>query len=128
MYLLDTSVYVEIEQGLDKTISQVDSILTKHPGTISICSPVYSEIYYGLLKIKNNQLKLEKLNTLPLVQTTKKSSKILSLIKQDLEKKGLMIPVMDMIIASIAKDIGAILLTKDKHFTNINDLNVIFLG
>jgi len=128
MYLLDTSVYVEIEQGLDKTISQVDSILTKHPGTISICSPVYSEIYYGLLKIKNNQLKLEKLNTLPLVQTTKKSSKILSLIKQDLEKKGLMIPVMDMIIASIAKDMGAILLTKDKHFSNIDALNVIYLN
>jgi len=35
---------------------------------------------------------------------------------------------MDMIIASIAKDMGAILLTKDKHFSNIDALNVIYLN
>ena len=127
-YLIDTSVLIEIEKKNYTVLSKLEGLnLVKDE--FYITSPSYTEFCFGFLKISRDRLnaEIERLEKYKLLNTSKNSSKLLAEIKYYLSKNGIMIPVFDLLIASIALDCKMPLITLDKHFKRIPGLDVILI-
>ncbi|MDO8741285.1 MAG: PIN domain-containing protein [Candidatus Woesearchaeota archaeon] len=126
-FVLDSNIYIELERKNKKIIDELSKL--KEPEIVCITAPSYSEVYYGLLAGKKSESKkeLDNLNSFYLLNTTANSSRLFSEIKYGLEKSGKMIPLFDILIASIAIDNGMTLLTTDEHFEQIPGLKIILL-
>ena len=127
-FIIDTSILIEIEKD-NKLISSRLEQLESIKGNICITSPTYSEFYLGLLKLPKEKLEKgkERLDKYKLLNTTKNSSRLLAEMKHDVSKAGTMIPIFDLLIASIAMDNQMPLVTLDEHFKKISILNSILL-
>ena len=126
--LIDTSVLIEIEKKNYTVLSKLEGLnLVKDE--FYITSPSYTEFCFGFLKISRDRLnaEIERLEKYKLLNTSKNSSKLLAEIKYYLSKNGIMIPVFDLLIASIALDCKMPLITLDKHFKRIPGLDVILI-
>ena len=128
MILLDRNILIELERGNKKLILILEELSQKHP-TPSLPFPVFSEYYYGYLKKgrKDVQTALERLDEFEILNSTRKSALLFSDIKYNLEKTGQIISDMDMLIASICIDNNATLITFDKQFEKIKELDKILV-
>ena len=128
MIVLDTNVLIELELGNQKVIEKLVELRKNHnenPVMPFIC---FSEFYYGLLKRgKNIDVGLNLLEKFTKLHSSEKSMKLIAEIKLDLENKGSMIQLFDIIIAAIVIDHRATFITSDKGFEKINGLDVVFI-
>ena len=127
-FVIDTNVLIEIERDNKDILSQLQNLdIIKED--IYIASPTYSEFYLGLLMASKKLLSKEKerLDMYKLLHTTKKSSELLAENKYHVSKKGVMIPIIDLLIASIVLANNMTLVTLDEHFNSIPNLTVILL-
>ena len=88
----------------------------------------YAELLYGLKKRDNKKYlpKVEMIfDNIKLYDFDKKSAKIFSTLKVDMQKKGIVVADMDLMIASIAIANGEKLISNNlKHFSKIEILDV----
>ena len=130
MIILDTNILIELEDGNQKVISKLRELAKRQPSKPFIASPTYSEFLYGY-QCESSKVKEAAqiiINDYGLLNTTRNSSKILAETKYKLDKKGKMIPIFDMVIASIAIDNDGTLVTADKHFKNVEGLSLEFIS
>lgn len=127
-FIIDTNVLIEIERNNKGILSKLEG-LDIAKDNIYITSPTYSEFYLGLLKGSKEKLNKEvsRLNKYKLLNTTKNSSRLLAEIKNHASKEGNMIPIFDLLIASIAVDSRLPFVTLDGHFKKIPNLNAILV-
>ena len=127
MIVLDTNILIEFEAHNVELIKFLQNLTKKFPSKPYITSANYSEFLYGFIKesLKKQEKAIEFLEEYKLLNTSKNSSRLLAKIKYELEKKGKMIPIFDVLIASIVMDKKAMLITFDAHFKNIEGLEVI---
>ena len=59
-----------------------------------------------------------------MLNTDRETASIYGIIKASLKKKGRPIPENDIWIATIAQQYQLILITRDKHFNEINSLEI----
>lgn len=120
-FLLDTNALVAKMNGNDevnKVIIQAENIYL----------PVIAvgEALYGAeksAKTDANKRKVEDIITqISVLDCTAETARIYGLIEMDLRTKGRPIPQNDVWIAAIALQYDLVLLTKDKHFDNVNNL------
>ncbi|MFZ2418619.1 MAG: type II toxin-antitoxin system VapC family toxin [Smithellaceae bacterium] len=127
--ILDTNIYSDFAEGKPEV---VDIIAGK---TREICFPaiVLGELYYGFRKSsrkKLNEEKIEKFINLfhvEIILVDENVSRKYSLIYEYLEKKGCKIPVNDVWISACCMADGGTLLTRDKHFNHIEQIEKIVL-
>ena len=127
-FVIDTNILIEIEKNNKAILSKLEKLdLAKDD--LYITSPTYSEFYFGIMGGNKENLKEEneRLDRYKLLNTTKNSSRLLAEIKRYVSKLGIMIPTFDLFIASIVIDSGMPLVTLDKHFKRVSNLNVILL-
>jgi len=128
MIVLDTNVLIELELGNQKVIERLIELRKNHTENPAIPFICFSEFYYGLLKRgKNIGEGLNFLEKFTKLHSSEKSMKFVAEIKFNLEKKGGMIQLFDILIAAIAIDHKATLVTADKGFEKIEGLNVVFV-
>jgi len=128
MITIDTSVLIELEAGNLDVYEKLKEIRKNHTENPALPFPCFSEFYYGILRSKGNiEASLEFLNKFTPLHSTQNSAKLFAEIKIDLEKKGKLIKTFDMIIAALSIDHGTTLVTLDRDFENIKDLNFILL-
>jgi len=127
MIALDTNILIEFEAHNVELIKFLQNLTKKFPSKPYITSANYSEFLYGFIKEspKKQEKAIEFLEDYKLLNTSKNSSGLLAKIKYELEKKGKMIPIFDVLIASIVMDKKAMLITFDEHFKNIEGLEVV---
>ena len=127
MIVLDTNILIEFEAHNVELIKFLQNLTKKFPSRPYITSANYSEFLYGFIKEspKKQEKAIEFLEDYNLLNTSKNSSRLLAKIKYELEKKGKMIPIFDVLIASIVMDKKAMLITFDEHFKNIEGLEVV---
>ena len=127
MIALDTNILIEFEAHNVELIKFLQNLTKKFPSRPYITSANYSEFLYGFIKEspKKQEKAIEFLEDYKLLNTSKNSSGLLAKIKYELEKKGKMIPIFDVLIASIIMDKKAMLITFDEHFKNIEGLEVV---
>lgn len=129
MLVLDTNVLIDLEARRPEVLKVLTDLQKKNVLPPAVTFANYSEFYYGCLAKtkKSTQLILEELDKFDVLNTTKNSAKLFAEIKKDLEKKGQMVELFDVLVAAIVIDHKATLVTYDEGFNKIPGLSVIIL-
>lgn len=121
--LLDTNAIVAYLNGdtvVEQVISDADEVFL----------PViaYGEACYGAEKSNRKQKNLDAIehlaSELTVLDCNTQTARLYGQIEQNLRAKGRPIPQNDVWIAAIARQYALTVLTKDKHFENIDDLKM----
>ena len=127
IYLLDTNIVSYWMRGDEKLVSKIKS---RKPAELSICSVTLAEIYYGIekspFKKKERRNKIERISSqLEIHSFDELSARKYAMIRNQLEKIGLVISERDLQIASIAMANKLIVVTHNiKEFKRIVKLEV----
>ena len=127
--IIDTSVLVWLEKGKMDIIDSLETMRKSHPAPPCITFITYFEFLFGLNERKpsNKSESMSFLEAFRFLSPTKTTATILSELKYKYEKKGKPIPLADLMIASQAMENNMTLLTTDKYFNEIEELNKIIL-
>jgi tRNA(fMet)-specific endonuclease VapC len=122
-YLLDTNIVIALfaqELSLQKRLAE----------DIEVFIPVIvlGELYYGAMKSARVEENLERIDDFAAINTVLvcniTTARNYAIIKEALREKGRPIPENDIWIASIAQQYLLTLVTRDKHFDEIDGLTV----
>lgn len=121
-YLFDTNIVIALFAGESAIIEKIKN----HTGTIQIPSIVVGELFYGAeqsTKKESNRKRIEEFARAVLIaECNLDTARQYAIIKSQLKSQGTPIPENDLWIAALAKQHGMILVTRDKHFLNIDRL------
>jgi predicted nucleic acid-binding protein len=128
--VLDTNVYCDFAEGLSDA---VDAIAT-HGQFIFIPSVVLGELSFGFMKGSKQQFNEKKLRQvvsrlkIEVIDVNTDVARKYAAIYLALQKKGIKIPINDVWIAACCMEVGGILLTRDKHFESVDQIEAMVLG
>ena len=127
--LLDTSILIGIQREDKEVIQKLEELGKIHyqPALISFIN--YFEFYSGLIdkNIKNKRIMIDFVNKFNCLKASNITAQILAELKKKYEGKGVSIGLADLIIASHVKESNTTLLTKDRVFERIDEINKIIL-
>jgi tRNA(fMet)-specific endonuclease VapC len=127
--VLDTNIYCDYAGGVPET---VDMIAT-HGEYIYIPSIVVGELTYGFMKGKRQQVNERKLRQIvsrlriEIIDVTAEVARKYAIIYLALIRKGAKIPINDVWIAACCMEVGGTLLTRDKHFEYVDQVESVVL-
>ncbi|HLD83317.1 MAG TPA: type II toxin-antitoxin system VapC family toxin [archaeon] len=129
MIVLDTDALIELERNNVKVIERISKMRKEHPEDIAITSAVYAEFSFGLMNVNKEKrdAAIVSLNQYRVLDFDKPSASEYARMKWKLEREGKLVPIMDLVTASVSMRHGATLVTGDAHYERISDLNVIML-
>lgn len=127
--VFDTSILIDIERGNKETINKLGELHKSYPASPQLTFVSFFEYLTGLKirkskSFQDNLIFLKKFNVL---HTTNSSAEILSDLKIKYDKKGVPLPLADLLSASIVIDNALVLVTKDKDFEKIEELKKIVI-
>jgi tRNA(fMet)-specific endonuclease VapC len=118
-YLLDTNIVIALFDGDAHIIERINQ-------SEEVYIPVFvlGELFYGAYKstkqIQNLKQIEEFQNQLEILECDKLTAKYYGEIKNDLRKKGKPIPENDIWISALAAQHQLTVVTRDKHFENVD--------
>ncbi len=127
--VLDTNVYCDYAEGLPDVVETI----AIHGQYLFIPSIVLGELSYGFMKGSRQQFNEKKLRQIvsrlkiEIINVNTDVARKYALIYLSLEKKGHKIPINDVWIASCCMEVGGTLLTRDRHFELVDQLETIVL-
>jgi predicted nucleic acid-binding protein len=128
--VLDTNIYVDFGQGRQEV---VDLIATR---STEILLPVIvlGELFYGFQKgskSKENETRFRHFITglgVSIIDVDEEVARKYSLVYSALSARGTPIPINDVWIAACCMSVGGTLLTRDRHFEQIEQIDKIILA
>lgn len=125
--VFDTSILIDIERSDYNTINKIKLLAKEYPSPASITFITYYEFLRGLKigKPKNYDKLIKFIDKFSMLRITKKTADILSEIKIKYDNKEITLSLADLLIASQIIENKLILVTKDKDFEKIEELNKI---
>ncbi|NNM69680.1 MAG: type II toxin-antitoxin system VapC family toxin [Gallionella sp.] len=120
---LDTNAYAAFKRGDEQIVA-----VLQHAPTIIVCATVLGELLGGFaagLRESTNRNELTQFLSTPrvnVVPSTTATADLYALVYAALRRKGQPIPTNDLWIAASSLEYGAVLLTLDAHFQNIDGL------
>ena len=127
--VLDANVYCDYAEGIPNTVD----FIAIHGDEIFLPSIVIGELIYGFMKgsrQKFNERKLQEFLKILHVETidvNQNVSRKYALIYLSLVKKGKKIPINDVWIAACCMEVGGTLLTRDRHFQHVEQIEAMVL-
>lgn len=122
-YLLDTNIIIEVFNGNVKMADKVNSLKG-----FAVCTIVLGELHIGINRVRNkakHQKMLDNfLQLCHVLNIDSETSKHYGTIMAQLHKKGKPIPTNDVWIAAVALQHGYTLITTDKHFQEISNIEI----
>lgn len=122
-YLLDSNIIIDLFRGDKKVVSIVQKIETVYIPVI-----VIGELFFGANKSNRTTTRITEIEQFEeeviILDITRSTAQIYGEIKDQLRQKGKPIPENDIWIAAIAKEHQLTLLTKDKHFKFIDQIEI----
>ena len=124
--LCDTNAITALRLGNRKVIETIETADTLYLSVI-----VLAELYHGYAKGSRKEKNLQWLKsfmekpTVQILHITEETSQVWAQVILDLKKAGNPIPTNDIWIASQCIEMGAVLLTADRHFSNLIALRKI---
>ncbi len=121
--LVDSNIYIRmLRNGLDPVINLGSRA---KENDLVTCGMVRMEVLRGN-KNQDVRLGVEKMFDLMIhVPTRKRLWENASQLAWQLDRKGLVIPAQDILIACRARQVGAAVMTSNRHFHSIPELEVI---
>ena len=127
--VLDTNVYCDYAEGIPNIVD----FMAVHGTDIFLPSIVIGELTYGFMKgsrQKYNEKKLQeflKKLQVEIIDVNRNVSRKYALIYLSLVRKGKKIPINDVWIAACCMEVGGTLLTRDRHFQHVDQIESILL-
>ena len=127
--VLDTNVYCDYAEGIPNVVDY----MAVHGEDIFLPSIVIGELDYGFLKgsrQKFNETKLQEIIKklqIDIIDVNQNVSRKCALIYLSLVKKGTKIPINDVWIAACCMEVGGTLLTRDRHFRHVEQIETMVL-
>ena len=127
--VLDTNIYCDYAEGL----SDVVETMAQYGEFLFLPSIVLGELNYGFMKGKRQQFNERKLRQIinrlkiEIIDVSADVARKYGMIFLSLERKGAKIPINDVWIAACCMEVGGTLLTRDKHFTQVEQIDVMVL-
>lgn len=118
-----------LERGDIEIMKKLRELQNSYPSSPQLTFVSLFEYMVGL-KLRNNKSLSDNLSLLKkfnVLNTTDKSADILSDLKIKYDKKGLSLPLADLLSASIVIENNLTLLTRDTDFKNIEELKKIII-
>jgi len=125
IYMLDTDT---VSQVVKKYPPVIKKLISHEDDEICISAITNAELFYGLEK-KNSQRLFTEIRSIigkcTIINFDASQSELYGKIRVELEKSGTSLGDMDLLIASAAMSIGAILVSHNKkHFSRIKGLKI----
>ena len=122
--LFDTSVLIEFDRGNHEVIKRIQELTAAHQTPAQITFINYAEFIEGIQRrsAAHKSYSLDFLNRFGILTTSRKTAEILAGLKEDSRKLKTGLVLADLIIASHAVEHGMLLVTRDKDFTKIPNL------
>jgi tRNA(fMet)-specific endonuclease VapC len=127
--VLDTNIYSDFAEGVPETVDFM-AIQSKE---IYLPSVVIGELSFGFMKgqrQKFNEKKLKQFIDLLNVEVINVNADVArkyAIIYLFLQKKGTKIPINDVWIAASCMEVGGTLLTRDRHFDVVDQIEKVIL-
>ena len=127
--VLDTNIYCDFAEGLPDA---TDAIAI-YGQSIFIPSVVLGELFFGFMKGSRQQFNEKKLRQvvsrlkIETIDVNPDVARKYAMIYLFLQKKGFKIPINDVWIAACCMEIGGTLLTRDKHFEWVDQIEAMVL-
>jgi tRNA(fMet)-specific endonuclease VapC len=127
--VMDTNIYCDYAEGVPETVEAIAA----HGEQIYIPAIVVGELVFGFLKGAQQQLNEGKLRQvisrlkIEIVDVTADVARKYAIIFLSLQKKGTKIPINDVWIAACCMEIGGTLLTRDKHFKAVEQIDSMII-
>lgn len=127
--LLDTNVYTDYAEGLPQTVD----FMATHGEYIYIPSVVLGELHYGFMKGRRERFNERKLGQfinrlkVEIVDVDANVARKYATIYFSLRKKRVKIPINDVWIAACCMEVGGTLLTRDRHFEVMDQIETVVL-
>jgi tRNA(fMet)-specific endonuclease VapC len=127
--VLDTNIYCDFAEGLPDV---VDTVATCGE-FIFIPSIVLGELNYGFMQGSRQEFNERKLRqiisrlNIEIVSVDEDVARKYAIIYASLVKKGKKIPLNDVWIAACCMEVGGTLLTRDRHFQAVEQIESIIL-
>lgn len=122
-YLLDTNIVIALMAG-DRNIRQC----LEEAEEVFLSTVVFGELCYGAqnsARAESNMLRLRELaTTITILPCTIETAIHYGHIKNSLRRKGRPLPENDIWIAACAMHNNLVLISRDEHFTHINNLQL----
>ncbi len=126
---LDSSVLFELERGNPAIIKELAHLQQMYPNVPQLPFMVYAEFLFGLpgKNSKNQQKARLFVQPFPIIQTTKRTAEILTTLKEENDTEAHALPLADLLIAAQTIEHGGMLLTRDRDFTKIRQLQYMIV-
>ncbi len=117
-YLVDTSVWVEFLRGEKIAIKKrLEKLLDENRAVVT--GIILAELLTGINNERDRDFLEESFLGLPFLEATRESFAAAGKMGAALRKKGITVPVSDLLIAAAAKAHGLTVLTLDNHFQTL---------
>lgn len=117
-YLVDTSVWVEFLRGEKTAIKKrLEKLLDENRAAVS--GIILAELLTGISNEKDQDFLEESFLGLPYLETTRDVFAMAGKMGATLRKKGITLPLSDLLIAALAKAHALTVLTLDNHFLTL---------
>ena len=127
--VLDTNIYCDFAEGVPETVEAI----ALHGEQIYMPAVVIGELVFGFLKGARQQFNERKLRQvisrlkIEVVDVTADVARKYALIFLSLQNKGTKIPINDVWIAACCMEVGGTLLTRDKHFKAVEQIDSMII-
>ena len=127
--VLDANSYTDYAEGLPRTVD----FMATHGEYIYLPSVVLGELNFGFMKGSRKQFNERKLQQfmsrlkVEIINVDADVARKYAIIYLSLQTKGTKIPINDVWIAASCMEIGGTLLTRDRHFEVVEQIETILL-
>ena len=127
--VLDTNIYADYAEGLQSTVD----FMATHGDQIFIPTVVLGELHFGFMKGSRQQLNQRKLRQfinrlkVEIIDVNGDVARKYATICLSLQRKGAKIPINDVWIAASCMEVGGTLLSRDKHFQVVDQIETVIL-
>ena len=128
--VLDTNIYSDYAEGLPETVN----FLATHGERLYLPSVVIGELNFGFMKGSQQQFNERKLKQfikrlrVEIIDVDADVARKYAIVFLSLQKKGTKIPINDVWIAASCMEIGGTLLTRDRHFEVVEQIETLILS
>lgn len=127
--VLDTNIYCDFAEGLPDAVDAIAA----YGQSIFIPSVVLGELFFGFMKGSRQQFNEKKLRQIvsrlkiEIIDVNTDVARKYAMIYLSLQKRAIKIPINDVWIAACCMEVGGTLLTRDKHFELLDQVEAMVL-
>jgi len=128
--VLDTNIYSDYAEGIPVVVD----FLAIHGDDIFLPSIVLGELIYGFMKGSRQRFNERKLQEfiqklqIEIIDVNHNVARKYGIIYLSLVKKGAKIPINDVWIAACCMETGGTLVTRDRHFRQVDQIEAMVIN